>query len=85
MPLELMLNHSVTFMFSQHLFYLKEIKFLLEICITAQIIMSGISLLQLIVSPFRGKVISLGEKISSQLSQPLHLTTHSDNSRRMMK
>jgi len=43
------------------------------------------TLLQTSTSLLRSNVISLGEEISSQLSQPIQLTTHGAISWRMMK
>jgi len=43
------------------------------------------TLLQSSTSLLRSNVISLGEEISSQLSQPIQLTTHGAISWRMMK
>jgi hypothetical protein len=56
-----------------------------ETRILEHIKVSGITLLQFGMSLLEGKVISVGEEILSQLSQPLHLTTHSDISRRVTK
>jgi hypothetical protein len=76
----------ILFRLSQLSLQSKEIKIigLLEIRILAHITMSDITLLQFSMSLLRGKVVS-PEEILSQLSQPLHLTTHSDISRRTTK
>lgn len=85
-PFYPILSHSVLFTCFWRSFYYQEITFLIQINTSSlSDKISDVSLLQLGLSISRSEVISLEVEISSQLSQPLHWTTHDDISWRIMK